>query len=355
MDEMNVMNESNVESVEAEVVGITNTTEEVVDVEVSEVEPSKAIEDEENPINEVSIKQITQLLKQVEEMVRIMEANWNTSKRELKLTDTHMKQLYQYNEENRTEMPDDLSEEEQEKWDRFNGLNNITEEKVIEIFGENHPIIEVEYTVTVDRIKDATEDFFNWLSALQEYRQIHDAYLQLIELEEEKNIEILKTTTEKEEDSEKKAKMQESIDMYYNRKYLGFLAEKMDDKDRDRIIKAFSDQKKIEYWLQRTRDKLKQIKVAEKFILEISQFEKRFLDEKYEKCSNILLLYFMQLIIYSDLYDTKNNGRNKVVAMVVGLDGFIRKTQPKEVREKILNNVIALLDQFIDFIPNKVE
>ena len=336
----------------------TNSNEnEVVDVEYTEVEDNiesanVAIEDEENPINETSIKQIGQLLKQVEEMVRIMENNWTISKNTFKLTDTHMKQLYQYNEENRTEMPDDLSEEEQQNWDRFNGLNDIPEEKVIEIFGEEHPIIGVAHTQTIDRIKDAVNDFFAWMSSMKEYRQIHDAYLQLIELEEQKNIEQLKTIAEQEEDPEKKAKMEESIALYYNRKHLEFLAEDMDEKDRDRLVNAFTDEGKIEYWIKRTRDKLKQIKVSDKFILEISQFEKRYLPEKYHKCSNILLLYFMQTIVYADMHDVNSVGRNKAVCMVLALDGIIRKTWPQELVENVLANIMNMEDQIIDMLPD---
>lgn len=338
-----------------------NTTEEVEQVVESEVDtteettPQVAIEDPENPITAESIEQIGKLLKQVEEMVRIMEAQWNGSKDEFKLIDTHMKQLYQYNESHRTEMPEGLSEEEQDKWDRFNGLDNIPEETVLEIFGEGHPIIGVMHTVTIDRIKDVVNDFFGWMSAMKEYRQIHDAYLQLIELEEEKKINILKLTAEKEEDPEKKIAMEESIKLYYNRKYLEFLAEPMTDEDKNRLAKTFSDAKKIQYLFDRTRTKLKQLNISEKFILEISQFEKRYLPEKYHKCSNIMLLYFMQNIVYADMHDKKGAGRNKVVCMIFGLDGIIRKTWKPEISERIMNNIMAMEDQIIDLLPEPVQ
>lgn len=322
--------------------------------EVEKIENPKAIEDEENPVNEYSIQHISQLLKHVGEMVQFMEINWVNSKSEFKLTDTHMKQLYQYNEEHRTEMPEGLTEEEQENWDRFNGLDNIPEETVLEIFGEGHPIIGIEHTISIDRIKDAVNDFFSWMASMKEYREIHDAYLQLIELEEQKNIEKLKAIAEEEEDPEKKAKMMESVELYYNRKYLEFLNDIMDEKDRDRLINAFNDAKKIEYWLQRTRDKLKQIKVSEKFILEISQFEKRYLPEKYHKCSNIMLLYFMKTIVYADMANTNDPDRHKAVCMVFALDGIIRKTWSQDIAEKVMTNIMAMEDQIIDLIPDPI-
>lgn len=344
-NETQLINEESVEEVVTDVEAV-----EVKD-ESSKVELSKIIEDEENPLNEYSMKQIGNLLNQVKEMVQVMEHNWNTSKNEFKLTDTHMKQLYQYNEEHRVEMPDNLTDEEKENWDRFNGLDNIPEEKVYEIFGEGHPIIGVANTQTIDRIKDCVNDFFNWLTTLKEYKQIHDAYLELIELEEEKNIEKLKIVAENEEDPYKKSKMEESIKLYYDRKYLNFLSEEMSEKDKNKLIEVFNDGKKIEYWLNRTRDKLKQLKVAESFILEISQFEKRYLPEKYHKCSNILLLYFMKTVIYSNIADKNDNDRNKSVCMVFALDGIIRKTWNEENTENVINNIMAMEDQIIDMIP----
>lgn len=312
---------------------------------VENTEPPKAIEDEDDPINEYSIQQIGQLLKQVKEMVQMMEGQWNTSKSEFKLTDTHMKQLYQYNELNRTEMPEGLSDEERDTWDRFNGLDNIPEDTVFEIFGEDHPIIGVDHPQTVDRIKYCVEDFFNWLAALKEYHEIHNAYLQLIDIEEDKNIEQLKLVADNEEDPEKKQKLQDSIKLYYNRKYLDFIAEELTDESKNRLVNTFNDGKKIEYWVNRTKDKLDQMKISPKFILEISQFEKRFLPEKYHKCSNMLLLYFMQTVIYS----TNDNGK----FMVIALDNVVRKSWPQDKIDKVINNIISMLDQVIDLIPDQ--
>lgn len=353
-----VSSTENVETLD-DIVGIVkeDDSSEVIDVDVDSTEekPNVAIDDPDNPLNEHSIAQIGNLLKQVHEMVQIMEEHWTYSKNEFKLTDDHMKKLYQYNETHRTEMPEDISEEEQENWDRFNGLNNIPEEVALEIFGEGHPIIGIEHTITIDRIKDCVNDFFAWMSAMKEYRQIHDAYLKLIEIEEQKNIEMLKAVAEKETDPEKKAKMEESIALYYNRKYLEFMSEEMNDEAKNRLVKTFSDSNKIEYLLNRTRDKLSQIKVAEKFILEISQFEKRYLEEKYHKASNILLLYFMNLIVYHNMSDSKSIERNKVLCMVFALDGIIRKTFDEENTNKILDNIRAMEDQIIDMLPEATE
>lgn len=318
---------------------------------ISEETPDnqKLITDEENPLGgEFDEKRFIAMIKQIGEIVKVMESQWMDTKKEFKLTDTHMKQLYQYNEEHREVMPDNLSPEEQDSWDHFNGIDSIDEETVLSIFGEEHPIIGVMHTQTVDRIKDAVQEFFGWMTALKEYREVNDAYIKLVEEEEMKNINNLQDIMEKEEDPEKKAKMKESIDLYFERKYLGFMAVKQDKELINRLISAFSDKKKIEYWLNRSQDKMAQLKISTKFILEISQFEKRFLEEKYHKLSNMILLYFMQTIVYCDCTDKNDHNRNKAVCMVFALDKIIRNQFDDTTREKILNNIMAFLDQFID-------
>lgn len=327
------------------------TREENETAETEEEQAPQAINPE-DPLDAVSMRNIQMMLSNGATMVQTMESIWNADKQEYGVTDTHMKLLYQWNEEHRTPMPEGLSEEEQNEFDHFNGLDSITEEKIVEIFGEGHKIIGIEHSITLDRVKTVVNDFFSYLSCMREYQEIHDAYLQLLEHEEDKNIGKLQDIIEKEEDPEKKAKLQANIDLYYNRKYLDFLKDPMKEIDIDRIVKAFYDSKKVEYWLNRTREKMKQLKISSKFILEISQFEKRFLEEKYHKCSNILLLYFMQTIIYSDLGNKKNDGRTRSVCMIFALDGCIRNTWAPELKERVLDNVRGLLDQFVDRIPD---
>lgn len=344
--------ETNVTTMENEQV---ESPAEEVTTEETVPEEKVAIADSENPMDEMSMQNVTAMLKQAEMMLGTMRSIWESDMREYKVNDSHMKLLHQWNEQHREPMPEGLTEKEQEEWDLFNGLDSITEEEVIKIFGEGHQIIGVDHSQTIDRIKAVNGDFFGWLSCMKEYRQIHDAYLMLIEAEEEKNIEKLRLVAEAEQDPEKKAKLLDDVESYYRNKYLDFLADPMDKKDLDRLVKAFTDSKKIEYWLNRTRDKLKQLKISSNFILETSQFEKRFLEEKYHKCSNILLLYFMQTIIYCDAYDKKDVGRMRSVCMVFALDNFIRNQWKEDKKERVLNNVRAFCDQIIDMLPEPKE
>lgn len=317
--------------------------------------PEPPLLDENDPLNEVSQQQLSQMMSQIREMMGLFEAQWNSTQQEFKLTEGHMKQLHAYNEEHAQPMPLLLTEEEQAKWDRFNGLNSITEEKALEIFGNDHPIIGIEHTITIDRIKSVTQDFFSWMATVTEYRNIYNAYTQLIELQEEKEIETLKQFRDNEQDPEKKAKMAAAIDLYYSRKYLEFLAEPLSEEKINILVKAFSNENKIEYWINRSRTKLNQMKISSKFILEISQFEKRFLPEEYHHQNNIFLLYFMNLLVYCDVYDKKSADRNKVACLIFGMDKFIRNMWSSEIREKISNNMIEFQKQFLGKLPIKKE
>ena len=336
-----------------EVMEETAVAEETVAEETTE--KNVAIADPENPLNEQSSENLGNLLKNMESMVKIMESQWTASAQELDLHDSHMKQLAAINEKYKEDPPEHLTKEQLDEWDYLNGIDKITDEEIDEIFPEGHKVRGVDHSQTVDRIKGACQDFYAWITMMKEYRNVHDAYIQLIELEEEKQIEELKTLAETEEDPEKKAGMMESVDMYYNRKYLKWLADPMDDLAKKRIINALSDEKKAQYMINRCRDRLKQLKISSKFILELSQFEKRFLEEKYHKCSNVLLTYFMNTAIYMDPYNKKDDGRTKTVCMVMALDAFIRNTWTEERKKMLLDNIIALEDQFIDSVPEPVK
>lgn len=324
--------------------------------------------DESNPM--ASEKELDQLLKQMRNIMGMLEAQWESSKKEFNLKDDHMKLLYQFNEQNHDPIPKELltkdgSEprtnealqmvDEQGKvlYDPFNGLRKLTQEDVNEIFGEDHSIQSpLSHDVTLDRIESVMRDFFGWMTAVKEYRQIHDGYMQLIEHQEDQEIQKMIKTIEETDDEDMKTKLQSAVDLYYNRKYLDFLAEPLDEKEIERIIGTWSNAQKVEYWLKRSRDKLKQLKISDKFILEISKFEERFLMQHYHHQNNILLTYFAGICQQVDPYIKNDPNRGKVVCMVFALDRFIRNCLDDNIRERILCNILALEDQFMGKLPN---
>ena len=320
--------------------------------ENTEEEQQDMITDMENPLNDMSVKQIQGLMKQAGEMVRTMESIWNGTKREFKLRDTHMKSLYQYNETHKKDMPDDITDEEKENWDHFNGFDNMTDDEIEEIFGKDHPIIGVMNSQTIDRIKTAMGDYISWMASLKEYRQIHDAYMTLNEMEEDKKIKELEQIMENETDLEKKEMMKSSLDDYYNKKYIDFIADPLSEIEIERLVKNYNDGKKIQYYTNRAIDKLKSIHVSTKFILEISQFEKRFLPEEYHGNSNILLLWFMQKIIFSDPHSNANDA-NIIMCFVICMDKIIRNRIDDESKERVFNNIKKFEDQFIGKLNKK--
>lgn len=314
-----------------------------------------AIADENNPLNAQSTDNLQQLLKNIESMVQLMQSQWEASARELDLKDVHMRQLAVVNDRHKVEPPADLDEEGKANWDYLNGIDHITDEEIDEIFEEGHAIRGVDHSQTVDRIKGACQDFFGWLSTLREYRNVQSAYFKLIELEEEKQVEQLKAIAENETDEKKKADMLASVEQYYNRKYLKWLADPVDDIMKQRILKALGSTEKVQYMINRTRDKLQAMNISSKFILELAQFEKRYLDEKYHENSNVLLLYFMYTCMYSDAKNKSDDARIQSVCMVMGIDGIIRNTWEEEKRTEMLNNIIAFEDQFLGLCPKSKE
>lgn len=340
------------EETKEEVAVEENVTEEV---STEKTEEPKELLDEENPLTNISMRELGKLLSQVGDMVKTTEENWLISKKEFELNDTHMKAIFDYNENHKKSMPEDLTEEEKENWDLFNGLDEIPEETVEEIFGEGHPIIGVMNSQTIDRLKMVAGDFYAWITSLKEYKSINNAYMQLIEQEEDKEINDLIDRMNNTEDEEAKAKMQASIDKYFNRKYLDFLAEPLTEMEVDRLVKAYYDKNKIEYWINRTRDRLKQMKIAPKCILEISKFEKRFLPEKYHDQSNIFLLYFMTVVIHSDPNDKNNENNTKAMCMIIALDRIIRNTASEESKTHVIDNMCKFEDQFIGKLKDPKE
>lgn len=325
-----------------------------VDEEVATEELNKAIENPEDPLSGKSLSNIENMLRNLESIVSLMQSQWMASAQELKLNDSHMRQLAVYNDKYKVILPEDASEEEKKDYDPMNGIDHMTMDEIREVFGEDHPIYGVDESQTMDRLKGACHDFYHWVFSMREYQNVHDAYIRLLELEEEKNINELRKAALADKDEEQRAKKLAAIDKYYNWKYLDFLAEPVNELTKKSIVKAFSDEKKVEYWLNRTRDKLSQLKISQKFILEISQFEKRFMDEKYHKCSNVLLLYFMRKCIDADCGDKNNEDRTKVVSMVTMLDFLIRNQLDDEKATRVKNNIKAFEEQFIDDIPEEL-
>lgn len=323
-----------------------------VDEIVEEKPREELIDDPDDPLK--NMEAIESMMQSLQSMIQLMESNWKTSSAELGITEEDMKKLTVYNNNHKTPMPEDLTKEEKDNWDHWNGLDQMTEEDLEEIFGKEHKVYGLSHEATIDRVKSACNDFLSWISMVREYQNIHDAYLQLVELEEEKQINELRAVMEEETDESKKAVMQKSIDDYYKNKFLGFLADPLPDDKRDRLLKVVTDQNKLNYWIKRSRDKLKQMDISSKFILEISQFEKRFLEEKYHKNNNMLLLWFLNECAFSDAGKKTNTSRIRVVCTVMALDACIRKTWPKERMDQVMDNVRAFEDQFLPYIKEPI-
>lgn len=333
---------------------IENTSSEEIN---NEENNNLLIDDPDNPLNAANEYQIKNMLSNLGDTIRSVGSLWESTKTELKITQDHINELKAFNTNHVKPMPENLTDEEKEEWNPFNGLDELTDDDISRIFGEEHPLSGhfTPLSLAIDRCNEVMNTLNTYINLLAEYRNIHEAYMSLIENEEARNIEILKETMEKETDPDKKAAMQKSLDSYYNHKTLGFLAEPLSDKEIERFVNSYCNEKTIEYWIKRTRDKLKRLKLNDRAILEISQFEKRFLPEKYWKVNNMLLLYFLNLVTYCDPDNKKDDKRIKVIDMIIVLDKIIRNTCTEEYKNGILENIMKFDDQFIDKISTESE
>lgn len=332
---------------------IENNVIETTAVAVDESEETSSNGDFINPgekLTDEQINTIRSMLRTLADDIKIMEDIWNVTKKEFNVTKENIDDLYTYNKEHRIEMPDDISDEDKEKWDEFNGIDNITEEDVIKIFGENHNVIGIDHDITKSRVKEIITDFNNYKSAHKEYTDVLDAFQELMEAQHELDMQELREAAEKETDPEVKAKLNKVLDEYYDNKVLGFLRTPLLANDRERLVKAFTDKQKTSYYLKRAKDKLNQLNIPLKIFFELWELEKRILDEKYHKLSNMLLLYFIQTAAYCHPENKDNSETIRVEFMTTALDSLIRSTLKPEIRTQVIDNIRTFEDQFIDLI-----
>jgi hypothetical protein len=257
-----------------------------------------------------------------------------------------MRMVVDYNEANQV-IPEGVDvNNPPEDFDFLNGLDNITDEKLVEIFGEDATIFGVDHSQTLDRVKWAAQTFIAYMRSLFDFNNISIEYSNMIDENEKASIQAMKEAMEKEEDPDKKAAIKKQVDDYYYFKNMEFLNEPINEKSFNHIIKTFGDARKIQYMIDRTKSALKKLGVSEKFILEIAQFEKLFLDEKYHGQSNLMLVYFMNLVVFNTI-DSRSPARKKAISLVINLDKYIRKALTPDDAAIVLNNVLALEDQFL--------
>jgi hypothetical protein len=312
-----------------------------------DTEDSVSLIGEDGTITPETLDQLDDMIKNAREMLELMSEDLKATKKEYSITEDQMKKIWAFNNEHCTPKTEDQTEE---TYNFFNGLDSMTEDDVIGIFGSGHPIIGVDHEQTMDRIKAAADDQFNYVSALKEYRNIEESRSKLIELNEEQHILELEKIANECEDEESKEKMLASVNEYKQAKYLDFLSEPISDTMKKSLIKAWGSKKDIDYRINRASDKLHKIHIPSKVIFELSKFEEKFLDTKYRELNNMICLYFMTKVTYSnyDNYDGKD--RRETTAMVIALDNYIRNLIPDSIKERIKTNLQNLLDQLYDDI-----
>lgn len=300
----------------------------------------------------ISVEDMNGLIKQMRQMVGTMEVMWNNNRNQYNITDEHIKKLNEFNIAHRISEDDfnkNKPEGSEENFDPLNGLKQLTEQDVIDIFGPESLIITPDnHEETIKTIKEVLESFLVWLKSLNQFKEIYNSYMKLLDENEQRQIDQLAEIAEKEEDPEKKAKMQKALEAYYSIKYLDFLKEKVDEEKIKHLCVYYTNQEKMNYLISRTREILTKGGFSNAFILEMSKFETRFLEEKYHEQDNILLTWFFNLVVYGNMRSKASKDKAIVSSFIITMNQFIMGQLDEKGKQRVLENIIAFEDQMLE-------
>ena len=127
-----------------------------------------------------------------------------------------------------------------------------------------------------------------------------------------------------------------------------FLTDPEELEQMDYVLRVYKDKSKVKYLVERGKDKLKQLGIDPKFILEMSKFEVRFLDQKYHEQYNILLTYFLSKVVYGSTKDSKSPDKLKVISFVIALDRLIRNRLDEQKKTEILENIVKFEEAYYE-------
>lgn len=299
----------------------------------------------------VDINSLTQMMVTTQQTMNIMKDLWLQTAQALDINGEHVRKLAEYNYEHKKEMPEDISEEDKEKWDFCNGLDNITMDELKSILGDNHPsLINVNENDARESIKNVMQIYVDYARSAREYDMIHKAYMEYLNESEAEEIKKFEERAANETDPEKKKILEDQIAQYYRIKRLDFLAEPLSDFHKKRIQSGFVNASKATYWVNRTQEKLKQMKINPEFVMTLYHFEERFLEPKYRKLNNALLFYFTNFAIYAKVGDPNDEKMNITRCFFMSIITLFNKSIKEDEREYLLDNIRKFEDQLLDYI-----
>lgn len=326
-----------------------------------EVEETAAAEEEEGGEFDIEFfstpqgaQAMRELLKSIGDNIPLMKEMWDASKDEFNLTEDQMHAVAVFNRENITPPTEEQKEDLDEKWDAFNGLDKLTKEDVIRIFGEDHDIHGMTHEITIQRIKECYRDLYNWISTMKQYQQTYDDWLHFQEMVETEKMNELSQEIEKIEDEEEKKKAQDALDNYWYLRNLGFLTDPqvIDDDIKNRIVQSYNDKGRLEYIMKRSLDKLPRLSIPQSWMLELNNFEKRFMDSKYSTKDDLLLLLVLQMLAFCKPDDKGDPRGSFVHSILFGVDSIIRGTCNDERKSAMLSNIASYEDAILSLMDS---
>lgn len=293
------------------------------------------------------------LLKNIGDTIPIMKEMWDASKMEFDLTEDQMHAVAIFNREHITPPTDEEKDKSNDKeWDPFNGISKMTDSDVVTIFGEDHAIHGPTHEITVQRIRECYQDLYNFVSCTKQYQETYDQWLQFQEMVEVEKMAKLKDAVDHMDDGEDKDEAQAALDNYWYLRNLGFLSdpEVVTDDIKKRIAETYNDKRRLEYLMKRSLDKLPKISIPNAWMLELNNFEKRFMDSKYSQKDDLLLLLVLQMLAFCKTDDPSDKRGSFVYSILLGVDSVIRNICSEERKVAMLHNIAAYEDAILSLL-----
>lgn len=220
--------------------------------------------------------------------------------------------------------------------------------EIIEI--KNSSLVYLSAKVEADNLKNESNDILSEYMNYMTSDKAREA--------KKKNLETMKKSLDTESSEKNKKEIQDMINVMessLNYDFLYYRFNELKDKEVDNIKEGFFNNKKGDYIMTRTRNRLRMFGFKEDMYKYFLNIEETFLDEKYHPFNNLFLFIYSRMIAYSDPYNKKD--KIFVNAINSGLASLIYHKFESTEQELYFKKVIMnILDHFMDdrdyFIEN---
>ena len=194
-----------------------------------------------------------------------------------------------------------------------------------------------------DQIKrdnsEIVKEYFNYATSQK---------LDTIRKERLENLRKLIEREPNEANKKKLEKMITALEDTQNFKFLFYRFEKNPKKEADAITKAYFDNHKASYIMERYLNKIKMFGYSKELFKYFFNIEENHLDEQYHPFNNLMLFIYMRMVAYADPYNKTD--LMKVQSLTGSFANLVYHKFDSTERENEFKKVITdILDNFMDY------